>query len=161
MANIHAPDFGDQREQEGFRSRSARLGDQSGSERLGLSLWELPPREAAYPFHYHHAAEELVIVLAGRPHLRTLEGWRQLEAGEVVSFRVGEAGAHQIANRSDEPVRFLSASTNGPPDIVVYPDSDKVGVGAQLPQGGRLRLLFRRGDAVDYWEGESPPDLGD
>jgi hypothetical protein len=33
----------------------------------------------------------------------------------------------------------------------VYPDSDKVGVRAV---GDEEPLNFRRGDAVDYWEGE-------
>jgi len=32
----------------------------------------------------------------------------------------------------------------------VYPDSDKVGVRA----AGEEPLNFRRGDAVEYWEGE-------
>jgi hypothetical protein len=50
MANIYAPDFDELREQPGFRSRRARIGRQTGSERIGLSLWELPPGEAAYPY---------------------------------------------------------------------------------------------------------------
>jgi hypothetical protein len=33
-----------------------------------------------------------------------------------------------------------------------YPDSDKLGV--RPPGGGPDRLDFRRGDAVDYWDGE-------
>lgn len=36
--------------------------------------------------------------------------------------------------------------------VSVYPDSDKVGV--RPPGGGPDRLDFRRGDAVDYWDGE-------
>jgi hypothetical protein len=35
---------------------------------------------------------------------------------------------------------------------VVYPGSDKVGV--RPPGGGPDRLNFRRGEAVDYWDGE-------
>ena len=39
-------------------------------------------------------------MLRGRPHLRTPDGWRQLDEGEVVAFPVGERGAHQLANRT-------------------------------------------------------------
>jgi uncharacterized cupin superfamily protein len=40
------------------------------------------------------------VVLEGTPSLRTPDGWRELEQGEVVSFLRGEDGAHQIVNRS-------------------------------------------------------------
>jgi uncharacterized cupin superfamily protein len=159
MANIDEPDFDEPRERAGFRARRARLGRQAGSERLGLSLWELPPGEAAYPYHHHLAEEELVVVLEGRPHLRTPEGWRKLAQGDVVAFTRGEQGGHQLVNRSAYVVRFLALSTNGEPDIVVYPDSGKVGATERLPGGDGLRLLFHKDDAVaDYFEGERPPE---
>jgi hypothetical protein len=47
-----------------------------------------------------------------------------------------------------------SISSHGRPDVVVYPDSDKIGVGERLPRGGGLRAFFRRGDRVDYFDGE-------
>ena len=84
---------------EGFRSRRARIGYELGTELIGCSLWELPPGEAAYPYHFHYADEELVIVLSGRPTLRTPEGTRELEEGEAVRFPLGEEGAHQIYTR--------------------------------------------------------------
>ena len=43
----------------------------------------------------------MLIVLEGAPSLRTPDGERVLERGEVVSFPRGEGGAHQIVNRSD------------------------------------------------------------
>jgi hypothetical protein len=43
--------------------------------------------------------------------------------------------------------------------VVVYPDSDKIGVGERLPKGGGLRAFFRRDDAVDYFEGERPREV--
>jgi len=47
---------------------------------VGASLWELPAGQAAYPYHYHLAEEEMVIVLSGTPALRTRDGWRVLDA---------------------------------------------------------------------------------
>jgi uncharacterized cupin superfamily protein len=99
----------------------------------------------------------MVIVLSGRPSLRTPQGWRELESGEVVAFPRGEAGAHQLVNRTGEAVRFLAFSTNGDPDVVLYPDSGKIGAAERRPDGGGLREMFRLADAVDYWEAEQPP----
>ncbi len=86
MANIEDPDFDELREQEGYRAKRARLSRQVGAERLGMSLWEVPAGEAAYPYHFHYTEEELLVVLEGRPSLRTADGWRELEQGEVVSL---------------------------------------------------------------------------
>jgi uncharacterized cupin superfamily protein len=157
MVNIEDPEYDELRDGEGFRANRARVSRQAGAERLGLSLWEVPPGEAAYPYHAHLTEEELVIVLEGRPSLRTPAGWRDLEQGEVVSFLRGEQGAHQIVNRTDSNVRFLAFSTHGEPDVVLQLDSGKVGAFERLPAGGGLRLWFRREDEVGYYEGESPP----
>jgi uncharacterized cupin superfamily protein len=157
MVNIEDPHYDEAREGEGFRCKRARISRQAGAERLGVSLWEVPPGEAAYPYHAHLTEEELLIVLEGSPALRTTAGWRQLEQGEVLSFLRGERGAHQIVNRGDSVVRFLAFSTNGEPDIVLQLDSGKVGAFERRPEGGGLRMWFRREDQVDYYEGESAP----
>jgi uncharacterized cupin superfamily protein len=157
MANVNDPLFDEPREQPGFQCRRARLARQAGSERLGLSLWELPPGEAAYPYHFHYTEEELVVVLAGTPSLRSADGWRELQEGEVVAFPRGEHGGHQLVNRTPETVRFLAFSTSGEPDVVIYPDSGKLGAFERLPDGGGLRAMFRLSDTVDYHDGEQPP----
>jgi uncharacterized cupin superfamily protein len=154
--SITEPQFDEPREQPGFAARRARLGRQAGSEKLALSLWEIPPGQAAYPYHVHLAEEELIVVLEGAPSLRDPDGWRELAEGEVVSFPTGERGAHQVVNRTDEPVRFLAFSDQHP-DILLFPDSDKVGVFGRRPEGGGLYEVFRRGDSVDYFEGEEAP----
>jgi uncharacterized cupin superfamily protein len=156
MPNVFRPEFEDGERPEGFRSRRARIGYELGTELIGASLWEVPPGEAAYPYHFHYSDEELVIVLSGQPSLRTPEGLRELEAGEAIRFELGEEGAHQILNRGDQTATFLAISSNGRPDVVVYPDSDKIGLGERLPRGGGLRAFFRRADGVDYFDGEGP-----
>lgn len=156
MTNIYDANFEDRDGPPGFRSRRARLGYELGAESIGASLWELPPGEAAYPYHFHYSDEEIVIVLSGRPSLRSPEGVRELEEGEAVRFGLGEEGAHQILNPTNQPVRFLALSSSGRPDIVVYPDSNKIAACERLPRGGGVSAFFRRGDAVDYWQGERP-----
>jgi uncharacterized cupin superfamily protein len=157
MPNIYRPTFEEGERPEGFRGRRARIGYELGTELVGASLWEVPPGEAVYPYHFHYADEEVVIVLRGQPTLRTPEGLRELDEGEALRFPVGEEGAHQIFNRSADTAAFLAISSHGRPDVVVYPDSNKLGVGERLPRGGGLRAFFLRDAAVDYWTGEEPP----
>ena len=158
-ANVFDPEFDAEQDRPGFTWRRARLGRQAGAEHLGASLFELPPGQAAFPLHYHHANEELMIVLAGEPTLRTTAGERRLEAGEVVAFPRGEQGAHQIVNRGDEPLRFLIVSEMNAPELVVYPDTGKI-FARDTPPGGEPvddgGSFFVR-DAVDYFEGEPEP----
>jgi uncharacterized cupin superfamily protein len=161
-ANLLGPRFDAQQERPGFTWRRARLGRQAGAERLGASLFELPPRQASFPFHYHLANEEMLIVLLGGPTLRAGDGERQLAEGEVVSFPRGERGGHQILNRSAEPVRYLVLSEMVGPETVVYPDSGKVAVREHPPGSAELGLwrVFHEHDAVDYFDGEEPPLQG-
>jgi uncharacterized cupin superfamily protein len=158
--NIFDPQFEDGERPDGFRSRRARIGYELGSELVGISVFELPPGEAAYPYHFHYADEEVVIVLEGRPTLRDPDGTRELAPGEAVRFPLGEDGAHQLRNDTPERVRFLALSSSGRPDVIVYPDSNKVGVGERLPRGGGLRAFFPADTAVDYWHGEGRPPGG-
>jgi uncharacterized cupin superfamily protein len=158
MTNINTPEFdSDRGGREGFGALRALLGKQAGAEKLGLSLWELPPGEAAYPYHFHLMDEELIIVVKGRPTLRGSAGWREVTTGEVLSFPVGERGAHQLVNWTDEPVQFLAISTSGTPDVVVYPDSGKVSAAERTPNGWRTRTRLPQSSSLDYWDGESPP----
>lgn len=82
---------------------------------------------------------------------------RELDEREVLRFALGEDGAHQILNRTQETVTFLAVSSHVRPDIMVYSDSNKLGVGQRFPRGGgRARLLYRE-LAVDYRDREQPP----
>ena len=66
MPNIFEPDF-NQRLEHPASAPARRLGWQLATERLGASIWEVEPGEAAYPYHYHLGEEELLVVLLGRP----------------------------------------------------------------------------------------------
>jgi uncharacterized cupin superfamily protein len=158
--NLFEPDFDAEQDRPGFSWRRAHLGRQAGAERLGASLLELEPGEASFPYHFHFGNEELLLVVRGRPSLRTPDGWRELEEGDVVAFPVGERGSHQVVNRSEEPVRILVVSEMVGPDVVVMPDSGKVQARENAPGAADPGLweVFRSSDAVEYLEGEEPPD---
>ena len=139
---------GDPSDPEGYRCSAARVGPLLGASRLGMSLYELPAGQSICPYHYEFGDEEWLLVLEGRPTLRTTEGEEEVEPGDVICFPAGEAGAHKATNRGEGRVLVAMLSTKREPAVAVYPDSGKVGV---WPPG----KLFRLGDAVDYWEGET------
>ena len=149
--NLHGDTWDRLEARPGWRSKDAWVGARLGGELLGGSLYELEPGDRLWPYHLHHANEEWLIVVRGRPTLRTPDGERELEEGDVVVFRRGEAGAHQVSNRTDAPIRVLMLSSLVSPDIVVYPDSGKVG--ARSLAGERI-LMSRPGPMLDYWDGE-------
>jgi uncharacterized cupin superfamily protein len=158
VPNLNDLEFDDVREHGGFNVRRARLGLQTGAVRVGASLWEVPPGQATYPYHFHLTEEEMLILLEGTLSLRTPDGWRDLEQGDVVSFPVGEAGAHQVVNRTDSTVRFLAISNSGLPEIVVQVDAGKIGAFERRADGGGIREWYRRSDAVPYFEDVPPPE---
>ena len=158
MPNINRPEFNEIRDQPGFCARRAKVGFQGGAVKTGLSYWEVDPGEAAYPYHAHLNEEEIIVILEGRPSLRTPEGWREVEQGEVLVFRTGEQGAHQIVNKTDSIVRFLSFSNSGQPEIVLQLDARKVGAFERPVDGGGLALWFRADDDVPYFEGVERSD---
>lgn len=140
------------------RFRRKKLAAAAGGERLGCSLYELPPGSKSWPFHYHTGNEEALYVLAGEGTLRLGGGSHPLRAGDYVALPAGEAGGHRVINDGDDPLRYLALSTMDDPDVTVYPDSGKVGVFAGAAPGGEgertVHGYFREDDAVSYWEGE-------
>ena len=118
---------------------------------MGATLYELGAGDAICPYHYHRGIEEWLVVVSGNPALRTPEGERQLREGDVACFRSGPEGAHRVTG----PGRVLMVSNLVYPSVSVYPDSDKVGPRPSPDPDDPERLNFRRGDAVDYWDGES------
>jgi uncharacterized cupin superfamily protein len=159
IVDLFAADWDHERSRPGFTSRSADVGIRLGGELLGATLYECPPGNRVWPYHLHHANEEMLLVLEGTPTLRTPEGERPLERGEVVLFRRGAEGAHQLLNPSDGPARFLIISTMIAPEVCAYPDSDKVGIWAGAAPGAAqppsFHAFFRGDQEVDYWEGEA------
>ncbi len=149
--NLNGDEWDRVEERPGWRSKDAWVGARIGSELLGGSLYELEPGDRLWPYHTHHANEEWVIVMRGRPTLRTPEGEHELSEGDVVAFLRGEQGAHQIANRTGEPIRVLMLSTLVSPDVLEYLDSGQV---AAVDAAGKRLFRMMRGEPAEYWDGE-------
>ena len=138
-------------DREGYRHRVTAIGARLGASLLGGGLYELAPGEATWPYHYELGAEEWLVVAAGRPTLRSVDGEQELEPGDVAVFPEGPAGGHKLVNRSDEPVRVLILSSKAPLAVIHYPDSGKVGI---WRQGGGYQAMLAAEPALDYWDGE-------
>ena len=126
---------------DGWRANYRRLAPPGN--RLGMMLYELLPQQTQCPYHFHHGNEELLVVLRGRPTLRTPDGERTLDESESVYFPVGADGAHGLRNETETPVRYLMASTLSSPEVVEYPDLRQVTAQARTPSltGERLWLI--------------------
>lgn len=122
----------------GGRSKRLPRGDV-----LGASVYELDPGNFVV-YHFHHGAEEMLIVLRGRPTLRTPNGERELSEGDVVHFTAGPAGAHALRNESDAPIRFVMVSDHPSPEVVEYPDLGQITAQARTgsQMGERLWLMY-------------------
>jgi uncharacterized cupin superfamily protein len=142
-------DEGQWPEHESYLKKWRGLGSRLGGGLMSGSLYELPPGMKSFPYHWHRGTEELLIVLDGKPTLRTPEGERQLDRGDTVAFPCRPEGAHKIWNDTEEAVRFVMLSTVVDYEIVHYPDSDKVGIRHE-----DFRLLVRPESGVDYMDGE-------
>lgn len=131
-ANIWSDDWEADDDWSGGGAEERRLprGDQ-----LGATLYQLEPRDFVV-FHFHHAQEELLIVLRGRPTLRTFDGERELNEGAVVHFPLGPEGAHGLKNETSELVRYVMVSSLRKPEAAEYPDLRKIT--AFAPTGSQM-----------------------
>jgi uncharacterized cupin superfamily protein len=139
--NVFDDDWGEQPEDwAGGGGRSKRL--VGPGVQLGASVYELAPGNFNV-LHFHHGSEELLIVLRGRPTLRTQDGERVLAEGEVVHFPTGPDGTHGVRNDTEVPVRYVVAGIRVTPEVVEYPDLNQVTAQARTASqtGERLWLV--------------------
>jgi uncharacterized cupin superfamily protein len=126
---------------------------EAGAKELGGTVYELAPGSKGMNLHAHYGNEEMFVVLEGTPTLRTHDSEEGLRRGDVVVCVRGREGMHTFENRSSERVLLLALSTANSPDVVIYPESETVGVAtrspfAAVPPGGDEGVvgLFRAAD---------------
>ena len=136
-------------EKPGYRWRRKRV----AGEHLGASLYELPPGQATFPYHYELGNDELLVVITGRQTLRAPDGEREPQPGDCLHFPSDPDGAHQVINRSDEVARVLLVSNLALPRAAVQVDSGKIII--RWGTGSDERRWFPLSAETDYWEGEA------
>lgn len=93
--NINQPEFNLTQEQPGYSWRAAELGPAIGAARMGATLYELPPGEASFPYHYEYGCEEWLLLVSGAATLRDPDGitlwWRVTWSASRRGRRAGTA----------------------------------------------------------------------
>lgn len=139
----------DARARDGHRFKRTMLGQVVGAELTGFSVYELPPGETTWAYHYELNREEWLIVIEGEVVVRTPDGDKALRAGDVTVFPVGPAGAHQVRNDSSEVARFAMPSSWAESYVAVRPDSNTA-----LIAGPEFRQIVSLDESLDYWDRE-------
>lgn len=139
----------DQKAIDNFRLFTAvpRLSKAVDSKNLCFDLRMLNPGQFSFPYHFHRHAEELMMIISGTMTLRTEKGFDIVKKGDIVFFEMGETGAHQFYNHSDEPCTYLDVRTLFGVDICEYPDSGKLNILPSIE-------VFEKDSKVNYYKGE-------
>ncbi len=136
-----------------YDTMAGRLAPGTAASKLGAAIDTVAPGHRSCPYHFHHAQEELFVVLEGSGALRVAGEMLPLKRGDVVFIPPGPEYPHQILNTSDAPLKYLSVSTRETPEVVEYPDSGKYSATVRRDR----EILFdvvQRKDDLDYWDGE-------
>jgi len=142
-----------------FQAERAPVGAHIGAKQLGYAVIRLKPGKRAWPYHSHHAIEEMFYVLSGSGTLRHAGEEHPIQAGDFIAAPADPEQPHQIVNTSDNDLTYLALSNNRDTDVMIYPDSGKVGAwhgDASNPGApGGFRLFVHEDSAVNYWDGEA------
>jgi len=137
-------------EHEGYEYFRQKIVPFGAAKNTQVSVYEIPPGKAAYPYHYHHKNEETFYILSGEGILKTPQGNRKVRAGEFLFFPTGPEGAHKLTNSSEtENLVYIDFDVVHDLDVAVYPDSDKIGI-----WGMGINQVFLNSANVDYFDGE-------
>ncbi|HEY3594277.1 MAG TPA: cupin domain-containing protein [Polyangiaceae bacterium] len=140
-----------------FGQTNKGLSRASGGKSVGCSWYEVAPGKSAYPAHYHCALEESIYILEGQGTMRIGNDRVEVRAGDYIAFPIGPDHAHRLFNTGSAPLRYLcmSARSDGPVEVIGYPDSGKMGFSAGEFEKPIVRNLVRNGAVTnDYFEGE-------
>jgi len=136
-----------------------RAGAATGAEKLGYSVFTVPPGKAAFPFHLHHTNEEMIYILQGEATLRLGTDEIAVSSGTFIACPPGPDYPHQLINTSANNLHYLVVSTMEYPEIAEYPDSKKIGAYAAAASQSGFRALYKKDANVPYFEGESGSEI--
>lgn len=130
-----------------LKTLTPRLGEITNSTHFKFDIRQLDPDTFSFPYHFHRNAEELIMILSGSLTLRSKDGLRVINKGEIVFFEMGESGVHQFYNHEKAPCVYLDIRTTIGIDITEYPDSGKINISPN-------NEIYEQHTKVDYNKGE-------
>lgn len=151
----------DLRHGERFEAQLAPVAPAIGARKLGYNVTVVQPGKRAFPFHNHHANEEMFFILEGEGTLRFGTAEYAVRKGHFIGCPCGGPDvAHQLVNTGSGELRYLAVSTMIDTDVFQYPDSGKFGaVGGRVPGRPLAEATFAgkfvpEDAGVEYWHGE-------
>jgi len=125
--------------------------EQGKDNKSYVAIYEIPPQKANYPYHYHLKNEEVFYIISGNGILETPNGNKIISSGDIIVCPPSEKGAHRIINSSQtEMLSYFSCDTVNSPEVVSYPNSNKIGILVN----GEPGTFYKKNSNVDYYEGE-------
>ncbi len=118
--------------------------------RVGVLIESPAPGKRLCPTHYHMLEEEHALVLEGQVTLILGDERHELTAGDYVCFPAGRKIGHSFVNSGPGPCRTLMIGERNPNEVCVYPDSNKMAVGALRTRDD----IFDMAGTRQYWDGE-------
>lgn len=102
------------------------VGDLFGLKSFGVNLTTLDPGGESALLHRHTVQDEFILILEGHPTLVTDAGDTPMAPGMCAGFPAAGV-AHQLVNRTDQPVLYLEVGDRQPGDAATYPADDLTG----------------------------------
>jgi uncharacterized cupin superfamily protein len=144
-----------------FEAKLAPVAPRIGARKLGYNVTVVAPGKRAFPFHNHHANEEMFFVLDGEGVLRFGAQEFTVRKGHFIACPAGGPQvAHQLVNTGSTELRYIAVSTTIDTDVWQYPDSGKFGcIGGRQPGRPLAQATFAAKFVpetadVDYYHGE-------
>ncbi|GGY23294.1 cupin domain-containing protein [Paludibacterium paludis] len=137
-----------------YETLCCRLGRGTAACKLGASVDTVPPGKRACPYHFHHAQEEMFVILSGEGTLRVAGEMLPVREDNVIFIPPGPEYPHQLINTSHTSMTYLSVSTQDSPEICEYPDSGKYFAAMSRADGSWFGAIQKTSASLDYWQDE-------
>ena len=87
------------------------------------------------------------MIISGSLTMRSKDGLKIINKGELVFFEIGETSVHQLYNHGSIPCVYFDIRTTIGIDVVEYPDSGNINISP-------YKEIFKKDSQVDYNNGE-------
>jgi uncharacterized cupin superfamily protein len=134
----------------GGRARHLTHAAVGAGYRVGMLIESPAPGMRLAPLHYHMLEEEHALILEGEVTLLLGDARYEMKAGDYVCFPAGLKVGHSFLNSGAGPCSYLMIGERNPNEVSVYPDSNKMAVGALNTRADIFDMAGTRG----YWDGE-------
>lgn len=121
------------------------MSDAGGLTQFGAFVEMLMPGSRSSDRHWHETEDEFLYVLDGHPTVIENDGPHLLAPGDAAAWPAGVANAHQVANMSDAPCRYLVVGARLPSDRVHYAEVDRL----YTRRDGKVTRTRRDGSPLD------------